>query len=560
MSFRSNVIVKAIDTRVIASMRFTLAASIYALSSFNAGESTSVFVQMSPLLFIYVVYSAIIYILSLRHHATLATMRPWSHWVDVGFYGIFVLLSPGNNYLYFFFLFAVLVASLRFGFTAGLSVTGAAALILAAAALFYAFWSPTFDRAEAITRIFAIIILGYLVSYVGGYETTLKRRLALLKEITRSNPRYGIAHTIGTIMAQLRDYYSASACILIVQSNQQPIGYIYRAENASAPIPTLPETLTENLVRLLVAISPAQAVVYNRPWFGWTHRLPGASIYDLTTGERASASPTSVQTLATLLDTDSFITVPIHFRNETFGRLYLTSHRRRIFDDSNAQFLIQVIEHITPLFDNMQLIDSLAADAAEEERRRIALDIHDSVIQPYIGMRMGLAAVARKLEAGQTDVHGDIEKLIEMANVEIADLRRYVHHLKHGMENEGGLLPAVQRFATKFSRATGIAVDIESEGDLALQDRIASEAFQIITEGLSNVRRHTQASHAIIGLARHNGSLTVRIENDGTDGPPLPPFTPRSIMERALALGGRTSVQQRQDNGTAVIVRIPLAS
>ena len=82
--------------------------------------------------------------------------------------------------------------------------------------------------------------------------------------------------------------------------------------------------------------------------------------------------------------------------------------------------------------------------------------------------------------------------------------------------------------------------------------------FQIIVEGLSNIRRHTESARAFIGLECSDNRLTLRVENDGTRGIVPGPFTPQSIAERAKALGGRAYVETFGDAGTSVIVEIPL--
>src|SRR5437016_9223787 len=125
-----------------------------------------------------------------------------------------------------------------------------------------------------------------------------------------------------------------------------------------------------------------------------------------------------------------------------------------------------------------------------------------------------------------------------MADLGIAELRRYIGGLQDSDEREGSLLVAVRRFAEQFVKATGIAVHIEDETPLAVHDRLAAEVFQIVVEGLSNIRRHTSSAWATIGLACRNGQLRLRIVNDITAGSAPAPFTPRSITERAAALGG----------------------
>jgi signal transduction histidine kinase len=100
-------------------------------------------------------------------------------------------------------------------------------------------------------------------------------------------------------------------------------------------------------------------------------------------------------------------------------------------------------------------------------------------------------------------------------------------------------------------------VQVEAASDLYINDRLVAEVFQMIVEGLSNIRRHTQAGCASIGLTRQNDCLILRIANDGADAVPTR-FIPRSIAERAAALGGQVRVEHIAGGGTQVTVEIPL--
>jgi len=134
------------------------------------------------------------------------------------------------------------------------------------------------------------------------------------------------------------------------------------------------------------------------------------------------------------------------------GRLYIVGGTRRI-DYVDIEFVSQVMEQVTRVLENIRLVDSLASDAAGQERRKIAQDIHDSVIQPYIGLQFGLAAVKQRLESGE-DVHNEVEELLALTNGEIADLRNYIGGLRRGESARDIFVPAVRRFASKFSEAT----------------------------------------------------------------------------------------------------------
>jgi len=248
--------------------------------------------------------------------------------------------------------------------------------------------------------------------------------------------------------------------------------------------------------------------------------------------------------------------VPFHAGGEIVGRLYLTSLRRRAFEDADVDFLLDVLDHTIPVLDTIQLVDRLASDAAKTERQRIARNLHDGVVQPCVGLRLGLAAIKRKFLLAGTEAGEELERLVQLSDVALADLRHCIGELR-GSVLQDGLLPVLCQFGQRFAKATGIAVHVEAEGNLDLNNRLTAEVLQMMAEGLSNVQRHTHSTWATVGLARHEGHLTVRIENDAGDKLPAP-FTPRSIAERAVALGGHTRVEQTGTGSTIVLVDIPL--
>ena len=128
------------------------------------------------------------------------------------------------------------------------------------------------------------------------------------------------------------------------------------------------------------------------------------------------------------------------------------------------------------------------------------------------------------------------------------------------------LLPAIQRYAARFSAVTGIQVEVAAVGPVKLSDRLSGELFQIITEGLSNIRRHAFCNDARIELSCNHDAVILQIKNgrriNGDDERTAPDttvsFKPRSIAERAALLGGETKVFVDEQNYTVVRVGIPL--
>ena len=294
-----------------------------------------------------------------------------------------------------------------------------------------------------------------------------------------------------------------------------------------------------------------------------------ARLLDLKTRVFSDAQAGSGDKLAGMPDAQRYLSVPVYYRHQAVGRLFLVNGPAQI-DGPDMDFMLQLMDHVTPVMENIRLIDNLASDAAETERRRIAHDIHDSVIQPYLGIQFGLSALDQKLESGNLSIRDNVQELLELTKHELAELRRFVWGLKAGEERMDVLLPAIERYAERFSLVTGINVDVEAHGKVKVNDRLAAELFQIVAEGLSNVRRHAFCRDARIEILCKETSLQLQIKNsrprsgsptevertDGHDG--VRAFRPHSIAERAAALGGETQVYVDEKDYTVVSVGIPL--
>lgn len=548
-----------IDNRIIGLMRLILASSGLLIILIDSSEPDRLVAVTYAALTLYTIYSVVLYVLVLRSASFVAMIGRWAHWADVGWYTLLIALSSGTNSIFFFgFFFAILVASFRWGFTSGLRVVGASVILFTTIGLATAPAGENFELNRSLLRPIYLFVLGYMIAYWGGFEITLKRRLGLLKEVTTlSNPRFGVDRTIGWLVEQLRAFYDADSCLLVTADPSTGEHRLRRADRDDSERAMRPEPMPGDLAQRLLALPDDLAIVYNGTRHGWRGR-PRYHAYHATTGERTAEGQEMSEALAAGFDAESFITVPLRYRNEGTSRLYLTAAHRHAFDDSDADFLLQVIDHFAPVVENIQLVDRLASDAAEAERQRIARDLHDSVIQPYIGLQLGLTAIQQKVATGDTNVAGDIDRLLGRIGNELADLRGYLRGLKSTGEHTSTLLPSLRRFVAKFTEATGIAVRVEAADDLRLNDRLAAEVFQMVAEGLSNVRRHTYATGAAIVLARRGGNLLLRIEDEGTAEAPQAPFSPRSISERAAALGGQAYVERGAGGGSAVVVEIPL--
>jgi signal transduction histidine kinase len=565
----------SVEDRMIAGMRFVLASSALLIIWLDPVEPDRLVHVTYAALLLYTLYSLIVGALVWRRRESIQRFLAWSHWADVASYAFLIALSSGTNSIFFFgFFFAIVTSSFRFGYRTGLRVTVASALLFTTVSLVTAPLEAEFELNRFLLRPVDLAVLGYMISYWVGFQVKLSRRLELLKDVSRlSNPRYGLDRTIGSILEQLRAFYDGDACVFVSSDPHTSEFRLRRADARDPDAGARSEVIDPHLANQLVHLLGDQTVVHTDARLQpgrWLRRFA-------VTSDKAKDKPdtkvgVAVQTAANLLDANSFVTVPLRQRDKVLGRVYVTSRKSRAFDRTDAAFLVQVAEHVVSVLEHTRLIDRLATEAAEQERKRIARDIHDSIIQPYIGLQMGLVGVRRRLSTDTIDVDGndypllkivseaasDTDRLIEMTTDGISDLRGYVHVLREKGDSEDSFMPALRRFAAKFTQATNIIVQVRADTDIQVDDQIGAEVFQVIVEGLSNIRRHTQSERAFIGLECSDNRLTLRVENDGTRGIVPEPFTPQSIAERAKSLGGRAYVETFGDAGTSVIVEIPL--
>jgi signal transduction histidine kinase len=484
------------------------------------------------------------------------------HWLDLFLYLLLIALSHGTNSVFFyFFFFSIIVASFGWGLTEGLKLTLAAAVLFTIVGYLTA--GSAFELNRLLLRPIQLLVFGYMISRWGGYKSELRNRLKLLKEMTIfSNPRFGIDRTIKSMLESLRAFYDADACLLIIpgKENDGKLYQLYRVGRGSSLPGTFPREIDREVVSLFLLPDANHAVIYRRN--------AQALQFDIKTREMSAKDPLDDR-VASVLETSGYLSVPIYYQNQPRGRLYVIGGPHQ-FDNSDLDFVVQLMDHVGPVMENIRLVDNLASDAADRERRRLARDIHDSVIQPYLGLQFGVAAVRQKLKDGNTSVLDDVNELLELTNHELAELRRYVGGLRAGEERHDVLLPAIERFAARFSSVTGINVEVKAQSKIEVNDRLAAELFQMVTEGLSNVRRHALTSDARVEMFYKNSSIVLQIKNrrsrtsgnlargDDADRDGNISFNPYSISERAALLGGETEVSVDEDNYTVVSVTIPI--
>jgi signal transduction histidine kinase len=560
--------VDALDRQLTAGLRLVLGLTLL-VSSTDHTNAVPLPPVLAASLVIYLAYAAVAYAATLgKSNAadSLALFFP----ADAAVFLLLTALADADDQsiaysVPYLFLFAVMGASFAWGSRAGQRLTMGIAGLFFTTMLLQTSVSGEVQASRTVLQVISILALGTMASRWGGYQFTVYRRLALLRDVsTLPNPRFGVDRMMATVLERLRKFCGASVCLLVSNAPEDGTSRVYRSAEHSIKEGFQGEELPAELRDSLEWLPRDALAVYarNPPTSWWLARPSGCLEqwrHDGHFWQRPIAcQPARVESWLASFGGRAWLSVPVFSGPRWIARLHITGNRP--FDPSEAEFVLQVIERGMVGIENVRLVDRLASTAAQRERHRIARDIHDSVIQPYIGLQYGLTAVERRLRAGNPQAaHEEVSRLLGLTSATIEQLRGQVGALKS--ETDGGadeLMLALRRYAERFAEDHGIIVDVVGDEAVRCGDRLGAELFQMAVEGLSNVRRHTIATHAAIRLLPGKDHVTLQVENQEPGNGRARAFTPKSITERAAALGGRVTVDHGQDGRTLVEVRIPL--
>src|SRR6056297_2603448 len=202
-------------------------------------------------------------------------------------------------------------------------------------------------------------------------------------------------------------------------------------------------------------------------------------------------------------------------------------------------------------------------DAQEEERGRVARELHDGISQILVGVRYALDTAKRRLEAGDARAGETLDKGLAHLSGAIQEVRRISRDLRPGVLDDLGLGPALKALAEDFGQRTGIETLF---GTVVFRNRLDGEAkialYRVAQEALTNIERHSGATRVHIDLRGHASGGTLRISDNGCGidasragaggGLGL-----RNMQERVEQIDGQLAIRSSVD-GTEIEATVPL--
>ncbi len=204
-------------------------------------------------------------------------------------------------------------------------------------------------------------------------------------------------------------------------------------------------------------------------------------------------------------------------------------------------------------------------DAQEEERGRVARELHDGISQLLVGVRYALDSAKRRFAKGDADAADTLDRGIGHLSSAIQEVRRISRDLRPGVLDDLGLGPALKALTDEFAKRTGIETRFET---VVFRNRLDNDAknalYRIAQEALTNVERHSGATEVEVDLRGHIGGATLRITDNGTGIPQDSPRHPhtglglRNMQERVEQLDGTLRIFSSR-SGTVIVAEVPLS-
>jgi signal transduction histidine kinase len=204
--------------------------------------------------------------------------------------------------------------------------------------------------------------------------------------------------------------------------------------------------------------------------------------------------------------------------------------------------------------------------AQEEERRRIARELHDN-------LGPSLAAIVNRLRVSQSavrtspgEVEADLSDIAEGLTGHIQEIRELIHDLRPLALDQLGLVGALRQHVERFAREHGLQATCTSSGPLHLHPLTEMTVLRVVQEALSNIQQHAGATHVLVALHSASELLEVTVEDDGrgfdvsaqSAGNGSRGFGLLSMQERAELVGGTVCIASEPRRGCRVSLQIPL--
>ncbi|MBI3978554.1 MAG: GAF domain-containing protein, partial [Chloroflexi bacterium] len=269
--------------------------------------------------------------------------------------------------------------------------------------------------------------------------------------------------------------------------------------------------------------------------------------------------------------------VPLTAKDQVLGAINVARHDDRRFTEDELRLLHSFGHQIGIAIENARLYEEVQQKeqarrelieklilAQEEERKRVARDLHDEVSQSLTALIIGLGRAEESLPPELQPVTDQLAQIRDLTAKVLEETRRLMVDLRPSLLDDLGLVPAIHWYAKTHLKEAGVEAGVEVVGSRRrLPPLVETALFRVIQEAISNIVKHAEAKRVWIRLEFKESAVAARIEDDGKGFRPQEPNGRRSLgllgmTERVTLLGGTFRIDSAPGQGTRISIEIHL--
>lgn len=390
-------------------------------------------------------------------------------------------------------------------------------------------------------------------------------------------------------MAERIDHYTAALNTQIGDLTQRlaSLGIFGRALTEASDLSTAMQEMTlglrgvlkADLVAIYLEEGGTLRLAHRSGEGVWPDRVPvGEGVVGTAAAEHRPARwPSAAIPAAETGEPGAVMAVPLMLKDRALGVLVVARQSAWPFVEADASLMATLSNQLAIAIENVRLFHEVRVKEAhrgellsklitayEDERRRIARELHDEVSQSLTSLLISLNAAEGVRDP--TALRQRLAGIYASTEATLEEVRKLIYALRPTALDDLGLVSAVRVHARDLLEAAGVAITFDASGfgHRRLPAAVEAAVFRIAQEAITNVARHARATAVTIRLALQEGILTLLVEDDGVGFDPAEVVSRRQdrrvgivgMQERAALIGGALHVDSRPGQGTRVHMKV----